>query len=634
MDESIVPADAASGIPDIRDKELRDSFNRLIDRGAVVTLLFDSCHSGSITRGIPSGKKRSLGPSSLTISDPSDPAKPIDRGALILSAAQDDEPAEEFVDEDGFSRGVFTWALVNVLRTASLDDPAEDLYLRIRALIRAKGYAQEPVLAGLPERRRSSLFGGAAAAPDARHGVAVENVGDDGRIILQGGIATGLRPGAELVSVSDSTLAIRVVEAVGMARSVAVVESGDRLPETGDVFEIRTWISASNAPLRLYVPPSNLDFEAITTAAEQLAALALSPLVDWVLDPTLTSPTHVVTWTGDEWTLLEPNTAPVSIGPTPNPSDVASHLKGSTEDQRASLWVYLPPFLQLWNRLDPTISSSQTSVELVSEPSAADYLLAGRLDDSGVSYGWVKRQATIAPSTSPAPPVTSWYTLSPRRIFGAASLAEDLFKLDVIWGWLHLESPPDDGTFPYQFAGFQNVETGELRIEGDSLSEGELFRVVLRTTESELSAARMEAMIQDVSRRFVYIFAMDSDGNSVLLYPSADLGSVENDINLFTDLPLELKFGDRQPGDYLFGVGRPLGIDSFFILTSAEALPRPEVLTFSGVRTRGPGSGGEDETALSRLLGGINSASRGSRTEPVPTNWSLRRITVRSVEAR
>src|SRR6185295_4967128 len=52
LDESIVPADIAKGIRDIRDKELRRVFNSVLDRGATLVAVFDSCHSGSVSRGL------------------------------------------------------------------------------------------------------------------------------------------------------------------------------------------------------------------------------------------------------------------------------------------------------------------------------------------------------------------------------------------------------------------------------------------------------------------------------------------------------------------------------------------------------------------------------------------------------
>src|SRR6185369_10186778 len=55
LDETIVPADSIKGADDIRDKELRRRFNRILDRGARLTVILDDCHSGSGARGLPTG---------------------------------------------------------------------------------------------------------------------------------------------------------------------------------------------------------------------------------------------------------------------------------------------------------------------------------------------------------------------------------------------------------------------------------------------------------------------------------------------------------------------------------------------------------------------------------------------------
>jgi hypothetical protein len=52
LDETIVPSDTwGVGVLDIRDKELSRRFNEFIDKKVKLTVIFDCCHSGSISRG-------------------------------------------------------------------------------------------------------------------------------------------------------------------------------------------------------------------------------------------------------------------------------------------------------------------------------------------------------------------------------------------------------------------------------------------------------------------------------------------------------------------------------------------------------------------------------------------------------
>src|SRR5262249_37374901 len=106
-DETIVPADSNQGAWDIRDKELRRLFNDILDKGAALTVFFDSGHSGSIARGLALAEKaRFLPPDPRDIATvvgaetPDSRSAPEERGALVFSAAQDFELANEDTEED------------------------------------------------------------------------------------------------------------------------------------------------------------------------------------------------------------------------------------------------------------------------------------------------------------------------------------------------------------------------------------------------------------------------------------------------------------------------------------------------------------------------------------------------------
>ena len=155
QDETTVPADSYKGTMDIRDKEYARAFMKVIEKGAVLTAVFDSCHSGSIARGLPMARRmRKLPPVDVDVAEPPDPGpRPEDRGALILSAAQDFQLAVETHDEDGAVHGLFTWAFAKVLRSVAVNESADRVFLRIRAMMQAGDTPQEPSIAGTVERR-------------------------------------------------------------------------------------------------------------------------------------------------------------------------------------------------------------------------------------------------------------------------------------------------------------------------------------------------------------------------------------------------------------------------------------------------------------------------------------------------
>ena len=67
-------------VKDIRDKELRHVFNEILDKKILLTVFFDSCHSGSVMRGL--GKARKLDPDLRDVADASDPGPTLNETNL------------------------------------------------------------------------------------------------------------------------------------------------------------------------------------------------------------------------------------------------------------------------------------------------------------------------------------------------------------------------------------------------------------------------------------------------------------------------------------------------------------------------------------------------------------------------
>jgi len=104
-DSTMVPADAYKGGFDVRDREMTHIFNAALDKGIHLTVIFDSCHSGGISRGIgPQYRERKLAydprdiaeaPDTLPSGEPRPaPTERLDNPALVFSAAQQDQTAK------------------------------------------------------------------------------------------------------------------------------------------------------------------------------------------------------------------------------------------------------------------------------------------------------------------------------------------------------------------------------------------------------------------------------------------------------------------------------------------------------------------------------------------------------------
>jgi hypothetical protein len=271
MDESLVPADSRAGVRDIRDKELRPIFNRILDRGAALTVILDNCHSGSGARGLPS---RGIGPDLRDIADrtPGGP-RPEDRGALVIAATQDFDSAYEMRDAEGVIHGIFSWAWLRALRNAAAGEPAGDTFLRAQAMVRAESPYQEPVLAGNAAARSRPFLGMRSDRRAGRTVIAIRKV-RDGVVVLQGGWANGLAPGAQL-RVLDAGAPVRLtVTAVrGLGVSEARIEpSRERGPSpiirSGALAEVVGWAAIAGRPLRVWIPREMIDGIAVGRGSE------------------------------------------------------------------------------------------------------------------------------------------------------------------------------------------------------------------------------------------------------------------------------------------------------------------------------------------------------------------------------
>ena len=619
LDESIVPSDANAGRPDVRDKELARLFDDALDKKILLTAVFDSCHSGSIGRGAPRPTRfRVLPADERDVADPQTPVPPETRGALVLSAAQDYQLAAETEDENKNPHGLFTWALLKVLRSMPVNESADRMFLRLRAVMQSGDTLQEPVLAATPERRRSALFG--IERPDlaGRSVVAVQSVEDDGGVILQGGLAIGLRPGTELRRVDEGTppLTLRVSEDQGLSRARATSLSGTTKDlKAGALFEVTRWTGSAGPSLRVWLGATTLTSVEVSRVAETLAPLASASGVSWIEDPTAADgPVSVIQHSGSSWQLASARSTRTISG-DPSPGVIGPLLTADAGGARRVM-LNLPLPSEAAARLD--VGSNADAIEVLRSPAHADYVLVGRRRGATLEYAWVRPLVTAEDvRDSPLPARTDWAPLGDDPSALAARLHQFAVRLAVLRAWLTIESPPDSGRFPYDLA-LKRSDTGELRTTGETHA-GEAYGLVLTLDQAKLGKGSFE-------QRYVYVFTIDSSGRSQLLFPPPNSGNVENHLPAAVDeqgrAPQQISLGPAQ----LFKIAPPFGIDTYVMLTSAIALADATVLEGGAVQTRGA------VDPLTRLLGQASAGKRGSGIT-TPTDWSIERLSVRSVPA-
>lgn len=637
-DETIVPADTDRGAPDLRDKELAIRFSKVLDKGALLVALFDSCHSGSIARWLPGATRvRSVLPSATPgPSLPSLPVAPEERGALIFSAAQDRQGAQER-RIDGKTRGRFSSALEHVLSGPFREAPAREILLRVRALMQTGGSPQEPVLAATLARQQQALFGGVAASR-IEPGVAVARI-TGVTVHLQGGLALGLGPQAELRRAEPAEglpagssggskggkdkqgVRLRILEVSGISSSTAEVIAGDLDQiKPGDLFHVYRHGVPQVDGLRVYIPPDAPSASEMGALLATARRLTRETPIAWVGDPTESPPTHVLSFRAGGWCLDPvPGDAgtgtprargPVCLGAKPEKKALLLALAGP-RPVRVFLRVPIPRELQAG--LIGQLQGARGFVEVTPDPAAADYWLVGRVSADQIQLAWVLPDAQSS-ERGLVLPVRSTY-VSVTEAGSDEILVNEIRRLTRIKLWKLLESPQGGGSFPYRIA-LRELATGQLVAPGTPLRGGRSYQLFLVAEEAPRA----------VEPRYVYVFNIDREGNSTLLVPVSGHGNVENLVPDGRDRGAPAQQIPIGPG---FSVTPPYGVDTVVMLTSATALPNPEILAFHAGRRAGV-KGPQGTDPLSVFLFGLNGATRS--TVAIPTAWSVQRMVVESVE--
>jgi len=616
LDESIVPADSRRGAPDIRDKELRPLFNRILDRGARLSVILDSCHSGSGARGLPTGEVvRGVRADLRDVADRGRfGPRPDDRGALVITAAEDFGDAHE-IRELGQMHGAFSAAWMHALRDAAPDEMAVKTFLRAQARLRGGTPFQEPVLAGNAAARLAPFLGTRIDRRGEHTVVAVEKVRADGTLLLQGGWANGLSPGSELRLYGDTASPIRVtVTAIlGLGRSEAAVTGSAATIAPGALLEVAGWAAAPAEPLRVWMPHGGVGLKRLGALARAFTAKAAQRHVRWLTDPLQTASKLLLRPAGAGWELLGPGGSRQPLS-----SDATALAAVEGIPARSSLFVQFPAPAELVEGIAIGPGTGRDGIMPVESAAEADYILVGRYSGGRIAYAWLRPAVTRDDRRKSGLPLRSAWQRPRAEI--ASELRRQIVSLRRIQGWNLLESPPE-GRSPYRL-GLRRQRDDDVLPKGTggcTLLGGERYDLLLRGASLPLPVT--------VRKRYVYAFIIDSHGQSILIFPG-NSGSVENRFPLspspsalVPDPPMEIPLPRSS-----FTVARPYGIDSYFLLTTDEALPNPWMLKGDAVRS--------PQTPLEQLLALTDSSTRGAARVITPLTWSIEKIVCESVPSK
>lgn len=614
MDETIVPTDAMLGAEDIRDKELRAMFNRALDRDLRLTLVFDSCHSGSIARGQPSGiTERKLEPASYEIADDTynDLPAPEDRGALVLSSAQDFQTAKETLNSGNQITGIFSDALLRAFREVSPAEPVERIMTRVSARVRATIADQDPVVAGLPKRMSSPFFGDADEISNDLF-IAVRQTSGSNELVFDGGLALGINEGAVLTRSVDGRedIVVRVSKLEQITGSIAKLESGslDNV-SPGDLFKVTTFGVPSGHGFSVFIPEEMRSVDQVLDEARNAYQTAASMGRRWITDPTqIEEATFLYVHRKDgEWHSSHAGMVPLA---SPQLSEAVQ-----SDVEAESIFIQFPPSREFVSELD-FIKEDESLVRRVDTPEDADYVLTGRYDPVAdwVYYSWVRPNTTVADSRTTVYPVrTDWIQAGDDT---HTALNQQVNNLAKIKSWMDLQSPSSN-TFPYKLA-VRDTESEEL-LFGGHLEAGRSFDVVLTARENQLSDL--------IQSRYVYVFVIDNSGQSQLLFPYISMGNTNNRVptgaQINDGLPTVINLTGNNPitssGDF--------AVNNIVLLTSVEPISNLRVFEQSavvGVRAVERGN-----SPIEQLIVDRNTSTR-TVGRSAPENWSVDRLIVTS----
>ena len=245
QDESLVPMDIGrEGARYLRDLELAHIFQTMVDKGILLTVVLDSCHSGGTTRaldvavrgiagldttprptdslvasaeelaatwqGSTAGQTRALKPGGGWLPQP--------KGYTLLAACRSQEFAHEYNVAPGKRGGALTWWTLESLKQIGPGLTYRMLHNQVLPKIHAQFPQQTPQLQGVESR---TVFGSETVQPV--HSVNVMAVGAEGeRVQLATGQVQAVTKGSQFAVYPGGTEDFRQVE-----QRLALVEIDD-----------------------------------------------------------------------------------------------------------------------------------------------------------------------------------------------------------------------------------------------------------------------------------------------------------------------------------------------------------------------------------------------------------------------
>ncbi|WP_207495219.1 caspase family protein [Aridibaculum aurantiacum] len=403
MTQGILASDFYSGTSSvIFDNELKRYYNAIIDKKGVLTVINDCCYSGGMAAGMACCFREMEEETSRSIyfteavEDTSDiddtraltdlnrdlrdatfvqpPAERPGSRFLFISAATDTQESKERNDLNNNRHGLFTTALVNVMKRNSASISGNALLRGVKEELDKQFVigSQDPLMYGDINRFDKNLLGFPGAVPTNSTQLQVVEV--KGKMVwLKNAIELGLHRGNKLRGLGSKQYITLVVEETANGKTAARVTAGNAaILKAGDEMKVVDWNSRSMPRLKIYLP------------VHSISLAEYNAIVKNVLQPALADPLfqdyeslgpHDVRYIyyHNGWKYWQAKEGDMVRGSTP-PSTAINlssfqQLKQAMKDK--SYFIYLPLPSEVSKQLKQLLAGDQ-NIQFVTNPAEAD----------------------------------------------------------------------------------------------------------------------------------------------------------------------------------------------------------------------------------------------------------------------
>ncbi|MDI3320329.1 caspase family protein [Pinibacter soli] len=617
---TILSADIAKpGVPDFNSAELNKIFSGFTDKGVVLTVITDCCHSATNTRGstiFEADSAREVKPSL-------EPGKFISAGAattrmlgqsnaLTIGSCQDNEIASEAQVAPKIYYGAFT---INFCRSVTewSQAPIDVLLDRTVSKLRLMNKQQTPNIEAA-RRRRQNLIGSAPAQiKKAFYSLKCTDCSAKQLPVITAGFTDDILNDDILVDTKTKD-SIKVTNVGFTETEVMVINQSNKWKATDLTalnFTILKKLTNPDPPLKVFLGNglSQDVYDDVVAKAKTLYQQS-NPGYQW-MNPSFQNFPDAVLFYSNGWKLNRDGVMETFTFSSPDATTLNNLINAA---KCRSAYLQLPPPAALVEQLRAKLSVEKNrNFKVVNTPAAADYMLAGHFTNNAnnIVFGWEKTiLSKDANKGNGLTAVTDFFAGG--NTYPVDSLAERLRRLSVLANWLSMTSPPPDKSmiFPFHLAikNINSKQKADDQTTGKSGTEDKLDIGIEKDAGATLATDKTTPL-------FIYVMSIDPKGNTYLLYPQPRTSILTYPNNILSDTSFYHLATVRHT---------TAGIYHYVFIALREPVTNRDIFTRRGVV-----KGDEPELSDNPLEALLNEEGPGQRGDIKSfDHWMLKRVDI------